>query len=271
MVAAESRRPGARIQPRLAESIAAELRERILNGTLDDGELPRQDDLIATFGVEGLITVRRGKVGGAIVHRPDGGSVAHAIAMVLQGEQVPLRDVAEAILQLEPTGAAACAARPERLEILHPLVEENLARSRDAIGDGPAFTHASRQFHDLIVANMLPVTTRLMIRSLVATWSVQEEIWAYEASQVGRYPTEEDQRVVLGAHRRIAAKIFDGDPSAAERLARSHLRATQERVLDEFGDRIVDASSPRAVRGFREVAMVRSQPHDGRLVGIGVL
>jgi GntR family transcriptional repressor for pyruvate dehydrogenase complex len=117
--------------------------------------------------------------------------------MVLQGEQVHLRDLAEAILQMEPTCASACAARAECREVLYPLVEENLATAKDAIGDGPAFTHASRQFHDLVVAHMTPVTTRLVIRSLVATWSVQEQTWAYEASQVGRYPTADDQRVAL--------------------------------------------------------------------------
>jgi GntR family transcriptional regulator, transcriptional repressor for pyruvate dehydrogenase complex len=286
MVVAGPARPGVRMQPRLAESIAAELRERILNGTLADGALPRQDDLIAMFGVsapplrealrilevEGLITVRRGKVGGAVVHRPDGGSVAHAIGMVLQGEQVHLRDLAEAILNLEPTCAAACAARAESREILRPLVEENLAAAKDAVGDGPAFTHAARQFHDLVVAHMLPVTTRLVIRSLVATWSVQEETWAYEASQVGRYPTADNQRVVLNAHRRIAAKIFEGDPAGAERHARAHLRAVQQLVLDEFGDRVIDASSPRAVRAFRDVLGARSGHNDdNRPRGLGVL
>jgi GntR family transcriptional regulator, transcriptional repressor for pyruvate dehydrogenase complex len=274
MVVAGPARPGVRMQPRLAESIAAELRERILNGTLADGALPRQDDLIAMFGVsapplrealrilevEGLITVRRGKVGGAVVHRPDGGSVAHAIGMVLQGEQVHLRDLAEAILNLEPTCAAACAARAESRE------------AKDAVGDGPAFTHAARQFHDLVVAHMLPVTTRLVIRSLVATWSVQEETWAYEASQVGRYPTADNQRVVLNAHRRIAAKIFEGDPAGAERHARAHLRAVQQLVLDEFGDRVIDASSPRAVRAFRDVLGARSGHNDdNRPRGLGVL
>jgi GntR family transcriptional repressor for pyruvate dehydrogenase complex len=282
MVVAGSERPRARMQPRLAESVAAELRERILNGTLAEGALPRQEDLVAMFGVsapplrealrilevEGLITVRRGKVGGAIIHRPDGASVAHAIGMVLQGEQVHLRDLAEAILQMEPTCASTCAARAECREVLYPLVEENLATAKDAIGDGPAFTHASRQFHDLVVAHMTPVTTRLVIRSLVATWSVQEQTWAYEASQVGRYPTADDQRVVLNAHRRIAAKIFEGDPAGAERHARAHLRAVQQLVLDEFGDRVVDASSPRAVGAFRDVVV---RPGSGGPRGLGVL
>ena len=67
--------------PRLAEMVAAGLRDKILSGELDDGDLlPRQEDLLAEFGVsppsirealriletEGLITVKRGNVGGGL-------------------------------------------------------------------------------------------------------------------------------------------------------------------------------------------------------------
>jgi DNA-binding FadR family transcriptional regulator len=72
-------------QHRVAESVAAELRARILGQGGEDYQLPTQDQLMAEFGVshpsireairiletEGLVTVRRGKVGGAQVHRPD--------------------------------------------------------------------------------------------------------------------------------------------------------------------------------------------------------
>lgn len=277
----------ARIQPRLAEIIASELRERILNGSIAEGALPRQEDLVEMFGVsapplrealrilevEGLITVRRGKLGGAVVHRPNGGSMAHAIGMALQGEQVHLRDLAETILELEPTCAASCANRSDRLQVLKPLVDDNLAQAADSIGDGPSFTHASRLFHDLVVAHTRPITTRLIIRSLTSVWSAQEETWAHEATRVGRYPTTEEQRVVLNAHKRIATKIFDGDGSGAERSARSHLKATQQRVLDEFGDRVVDAASSRAIRGLRDNAAANeaSSPSDRRASGLGVL
>jgi GntR family transcriptional repressor for pyruvate dehydrogenase complex len=39
-------------QPKLADVVAARLRDRILSGELKDGdELPRQEDLLAEFGV----------------------------------------------------------------------------------------------------------------------------------------------------------------------------------------------------------------------------
>ena len=65
--------------------MASRLRNEILSGRLTEGDsLPRQEDLLADFKVsppavrealriletEGLISVRRGNVGGAIVHLP---------------------------------------------------------------------------------------------------------------------------------------------------------------------------------------------------------
>ncbi|TCK21983.1 FadR/GntR family transcriptional regulator [Pseudonocardia endophytica] len=260
-----------RVQPRLAELIAAELREQILNGVHDGGELPKQEDLVARFGVsapplrealrilegEGLITVRRGKAGGAAVHMPDGGSIAHAMGMALQGGQVRLADLAASVVLVEPLCSSLCASDEAVRSALRPLIESNLERTAEAVGDGPAFTRRARRFHDLVVAHTPVASTRIMVRSMVTIWSAQEEIWAHEASDRGRYPTTALQRKALGAHRRIADGILDGDAGAAERIAREHLGATQRAVLAQFGDRIVDASSERAVRGLRDPAARR--------------
>src|SRR6201996_595515 len=109
--------------------VADGLRERILSGELADGAmLPKQDDLLAEFRVsppsirealriletEGLITVQRGNVGGAIVHRPQPAKAAYMLGMVLQSRAVDLLDVQNALRSLEPVCAAAAASRPDR-------------------------------------------------------------------------------------------------------------------------------------------------------------
>src|SRR5947209_10077490 len=116
-------------QPRLAEVIAAELREGILAGEYEDGgSLPKQEDLIERFGVsppsirealrvletEGLVTVQRGNVGGAIVHAPQAGQAAYMLALVLQHQAVPVRDIVATLQRLDPACAEACAERPNR-------------------------------------------------------------------------------------------------------------------------------------------------------------
>ncbi|WP_158604483.1 FadR/GntR family transcriptional regulator [Nocardioides mangrovicus] len=261
------------MQPRLAELIASELREQILNGVHSTGILPKQDALVATFGVsapplrealrilegEGLITVRRGKAGGALIHKPDGGSVSHAVGMALQGDQIHLRDLGSSILMFEPMCALMCSSDENVRESLRPVVEQNLERTEAAIGDGPTFTHEARLFHDIVVAQTPNATTRLLVRSLVAIWSAQEETWAHEAADLGKYPTEALQKEVLGAHKKIAEKIMKSESAAAERYARSHLEASQQSMLQLFGDRVVDASSARAVRGLRDETARQSE------------
>src|SRR5258708_35837056 len=86
-------------QPRLAEIIAASLRDDILTGKLKEGDsLPRQEDLFTQFRVslpavreamriletEGLVEVRRGNVGGADRHLPPAGAPAPVERLGLQ-------------------------------------------------------------------------------------------------------------------------------------------------------------------------------------------
>src|SRR4051794_32273345 len=103
-------------QIRLAERVADELRDEILKGSFREGDrLDGQDALLERFNVsmpsirealgilelEGLVTVQRGKFGGAVVHRPDAARVAYMTALVLESRQSPLADVAEALRFLE--------------------------------------------------------------------------------------------------------------------------------------------------------------------------
>src|SRR4051794_33161180 len=95
-------------QPRGGEIVAARVRDEILSGRIKEGDvLPSQDGLLAEFGVsppalreaihiletDGLISVRRGNVGGAIVHPPSAERTAHMISMVLQTRAATPADV----------------------------------------------------------------------------------------------------------------------------------------------------------------------------------
>ena len=132
-------RPPARrqfTQPRVAEMVAEILRSRIVDGALPDGSmLPKQDDLIEEFQVslrplfrealrilenEGLISVRRGNVGGAGVHVPTSENAARTLGLVLQARQVDLDDLADALAVIEPACAAHCALRADRHAALDP-------------------------------------------------------------------------------------------------------------------------------------------------------
>lgn len=251
-------------QHRIAETVAAELRARILAGD-DDFRLPTQDQLVKEFGVsypsireavriletEGLVTVRRGSVGGAEVHRPDGSSAAYHFGLALQGGRVTLGDLAAGLQLLEPMCAAQCAGRADRGEVVVPALADNVEKSAGLVGDGVAFTQVAREFHDLVVGFTPNVTVRYVVSSLVALWSVQEEAWAELLTRRGEYPSKAEAEDAVRTHRRIVDEIAAGRAEEAERIARAHLAATQGLLLERFDDGVVNASSANARQAIR--------------------
>jgi GntR family transcriptional repressor for pyruvate dehydrogenase complex len=247
---------------RVAETVAAELRSHILAAAPGSQyELPTQEQLAREFGVshpsvrealriletEGLVTVRRGSVGGAEAHRPDESSAAYHLGLSLEGARVTLGDLAAGLRQLEPLCAAECARRPDRRDVVVPALEDNLAQGAEVIGDGVAFTRVAREFHDLVVGFTPNATVRHVVSSLVALWSAQEERWAQALTERGEYPSRSEARAALRSHRRLVEEIAGGRPAQAERLARTHLAATQEVLLGRF-DGVVRANATRTRR-----------------------
>jgi GntR family transcriptional regulator, transcriptional repressor for pyruvate dehydrogenase complex len=244
-------------QLRIAERVAAELRERILSG--DGDRLPTQDELVRDFGVsypsvreairiletEGLVTVRRGNVGGLEVHRPNDASAAYHLGLSLQAARVTIGDLAGGLQLLEPICAAECARRDDRDVEVVPALAANIAACAVLVGSGVPFTHVAREFHDLVVAHSPNATMRHVVGSLVALWSAQEEAWAESLSRRGAYPSDLEAREVVKAHQRILDRIAAGRAVEAERLARAHLVATQALFVDRFDDVVIDAAATK--------------------------
>lgn len=255
------------LSPRVAEAVAAALRKRILRSEVDGVPLPRQDDLMKQFGVsgpslrealriletEGLITVRRGKLGGAYVHKPSWSSAAYALGLSLQGQGVTIADLAASLLTLEPMGAADCASRPDREREIVPALRTNLDDTELLLGDGARYSASARTFHDILVTGMKNDTMRLLVRSMVAIWSIQEQIWAEGANATSQYPDLEHQRESFRTHATMLKYIEAGDAASVSSLATAHLKATQAIVLERFGNETVDASSLLAVQAFRSL------------------
>lgn len=253
--------------PRVAESIAADLRKRILRSDNDGMPLPRQDDLTRQYGVsgpslrealrileaEGLITVRRGKFGGAFVHKPNWSSASFAFALSLQGQGVTVADVGEALLILEPMGAVACAQREDRFDTIVPALQASLAETEAHIGDGAGYSRAARMFHDVLVTGLANESMGLLTRSMVAVWGIQEQIWAETVNATSQYPDADRQRESHRAHEAIFRLIEEGDTVGVAKLSAAHLRATQKIVLERFGPEVVDSSSLLAVQAFKSL------------------
>jgi GntR family transcriptional repressor for pyruvate dehydrogenase complex len=229
-------------QPRLAELVARTLRERITSGALRDGDmLPKQEDLLEEFRVskpslrealriletEGLVTVRRGNIGGAVVHAPSHHDAGYIIGLVLESRGVTVRDVAAALRQLEPACAAMCAERADRQQAVVPKLRELQARVHDAVDDQMEFTAASRVFHEALVAGCGNATIHLVVGALESIWTASERDWAWRALDSGAFPANETRMAGVRAHDRIIELIEKGDSAAAARASRKHLNEAQ--------------------------------------------
>jgi GntR family transcriptional regulator, transcriptional repressor for pyruvate dehydrogenase complex len=148
-------------QPRLADMIAEQFRSQILHGSLSPGErLPRQEALAQELGVsltvvrealrileaQGLVTVHRGKTGGATVRVPDGGALSSAISTVAGLSRIAPDDMQATLIALDGACAQSAAAQPGRAALAGQLEGSLDAQLRHA-GDEGAFRLECARFH----------------------------------------------------------------------------------------------------------------------------
>jgi len=262
-------------QPRVAEMVADILRTRIVDGDLADGELlPKQDDLLEEFPVsrpsireamriletEGLISVRRGNIGGAEVHAPTDHGAAFMLGMVMQSKQLTLNDLGQALRILEPACAALCAGRSDRHTEVVPRLREVNKEAETHLANGPEFTDLARVFHDEMVGSCGNVTLILLVGTLETLWSYHESRWAVTTDAEGRYPGLKLREAVLEAHVRITDAIDSGDEDAAHRVSQRHIEEAQAYVLNNSGNQRVNITGLRS-----RLAPRRSRGPDGDL------
>ena len=225
---------------RLAELVANRLRDRILSGDLHDGALlPKEEELRETYPVskpsireamrileaEGLITVRRGNVGGAVVHRPSSTNVAYTLAMVLRAENVGFHDVAMALREVEPACAALCAERKDRRRAVVPKLRAIHKESLKMVDDLVVATEISRRFHEAIVSLCGNGSLIIIVGALETLWSTHETGWSLTKG-ADQLPVHE-RRQALQAHAEMIDAIADGDATGARELTALHLQAVQ--------------------------------------------
>ena len=252
--------------PRVAEIVASELRDDILSGRLKEGDvLPAQESLLGEFGVsppalreaihiletDGLISVRRGNVGGAVVHLPSAERTAHMISMVLQSRDSTPADVSGALMYLEPICAGMCAAREDRLTEVVPHLEAEIAAQTEQFDDVARYVPNARRFHEALVSRCGNEPMILLIGSLELIWSAHESaVWSDETAPDAPM-NRGTMRAALRDHQRIVDAIRDGNRTRAVRLAQDHLTAARSNTLAFGAARTIEAkrvSGPGAKR-----------------------
>jgi GntR family transcriptional regulator, transcriptional repressor for pyruvate dehydrogenase complex len=248
-------------RPRLAEMIAGELRNRIVAGEYADGDLlPKQEDLLEQFGVslpsirealrvletEGLVTVQRGNVGGAVVHAPHAGKVAYMLGLILQSRAVPIRDVVDALARLDPACAAKCAERADRGRTVVPLLRANITECREALDDSTTFAHLARVFHEQVVNNCGNETMILVVGTLESLWAAHVDWLSGRRRGAQLYTSTRPARQAgLADHLELVELIAAGDAEGASAAAHQHLVGRQGLDYPFSLDAIVAADTVR--------------------------
>ena len=240
--------------PKVAELIAAHLRRRIVSGELADGDqLPRESELRAEFGVsrpslrealrvletEGLIRIRRGNVGGAIVRRPTASSAAYHLSLTLRVNEVTHDDLAVARLAIEPICAALAAGLPDRRAIVDELTR--LVDESERCTTTASFTESAHDFHRRLTELCGNTTMAVMAGTLEAVWAAQE---TRAVDLELRSDDTKARRSSIAAHRRLIAAIADGSADRASRAMRKHLGEAQEVLIDELGSTMIELTTP---------------------------
>lgn len=226
---------------RLAEMVADQIRDRIIRGDLADGALlPKESELREQYPVniqalrealrileaEGLVRVRRGNRGGAVVHLPTAVNVAYSLSLVLAMSGGDINEVARALDEVEPMCAALCAERTDRASEVVPQLRQIHEESLAKVDDLVAATTLSRRFHEAIVESCGNKPLTVLAGALEALWSSHVTTWVTRTAEPGHVPISE-RADALAMHGRLLSSIEDGDADLARALASEHLREVQ--------------------------------------------
>ena len=137
---------------------------------------PALREAIHILESDGLVSVRRGNMGGAVVHLPSAERTAQMIGMVLQSRAATPADVSGALLYLEPICAGMCAAREDRMTDVVPHLEAEIRLQTEQFDDVSQYVPNARRFHEAIVSLCGNESMILLIGSLELIWSAHESV-----------------------------------------------------------------------------------------------
>jgi DNA-binding FadR family transcriptional regulator len=178
--------------------------------------------------MQGVITIKTGPGGGAVVADPGSQPLASVIALLLQLSKTSYRSIVDARLVLEPVLARMAATRRTEgdLETLAETIED----MKENIDNGRRFLEQNTVFHMTIAEAAGNPVLFHMVSSLS---------WIEDGTALGIEYARETHRPIISAHRRIYAAIEAGDPDMAEAAMRLHVGAFAKYAEENYG-RVLD-------------------------------
>jgi GntR family transcriptional repressor for pyruvate dehydrogenase complex len=163
---------------------------------------------------EGLITVRAGPNGGAVVQQPSPDRLARLLSIMLVVSGTSLREVLEARQVLEPELARRAALNAVDEDVVRLL--DACDRSAESSGNLRDFLEAMGEFHSAL-ANASGN------KALSAFWFAVRRV--VEVLEAGVHHSPDSIEGALRAHRRIAEAIRRKDADGAEAAMTRHMAA----------------------------------------------
>ena len=257
-------------RPKAAELVAGELRHQIVSGQLKPGDkLHPENVLQGEFAIsrptlrealrllesESLISISRGKHGGARVRSLDLGAAARQVGVYLQIEGATLQDVWLARTIIEPPAVGLLAAR--RSPTAFAELETNIAAAREAAQLDPIrYADLSAEFSILITRHCGSKTIHLLASLIHDIIRRQhKDVTARTLSQAGVAKLREGS---IRSREKALELMRSGASAAAETFWREHLEHMRDLVLAAYkGPTTIDVLSqpitrPRAIGKVRK-------------------
>lgn len=240
--------------PKTADLVAREIRNQIVSGRLTAGQLlPAEAPLTRQLGVsrtalreayriletEGLIRVRRGALGGAVVQPPTAEVATRSAGLLLQYLGTTVSDVYDArtALEVPAVTSLARARRPADVETLRASADEATRTLDDPSASPPL--HSS--FHEALMrlaGNQTLTLFWTMTDQIITT--ANQSFLSHSPAEVAVRDVHRAQR----AHLKVIDLIVEGNVTEAEALWTEHLGETASMIHRETGPmRVIDLLS----------------------------
>lgn len=223
--------------PKASDVLAEQLRQRILDGELQPGEmLPNERGLAEESGlsrtvvrealrileIEGLVSTRPGRNGGTAVRRPDEQSFARSLNIFIRGRRMRFQEVLEAREHIEPYCAQLAAERrtDEELAELTELTEQ----LRECRSDVQLYLTENTRWHVTVA--------RLSHNELLGAFMLALSQAVRAASDIENFNSPRVIAAALDAHDRVLDGIRRGDGPAARRAMERHVSAFREEAME---------------------------------------
>lgn len=259
-------------RPKAAETVAAELRRQIVTGRLKPGDKLHPENVLTTeFEIsrptlrealrllesESLITITRGKHGGARVISADLGAAARQVGVFLQIKGTTLQDVWLARTIIEPPAAGLLAAQrnPEAFAEL----EANIEAARDAAQhDLIRYADLSAEFSLLITKHCGSKTIHLFASLIYGIIRRQHE--HVTERTLSRSSVDKLRQESIASRVKALQLMRKGTPAAAERFWRAHLEHMRDLVMAAYkGPMTIDVLNEPAGAKLRPIGNVKRQ------------